>query len=113
MTPTLTFLLLAVAAIATLVVVLKMAEPTIPTPQDAQLLLQDTTTKTANFNSAGLDLGSGFAPGGPGLRVSGIVNVTAADRANSDETYSFVLEQSDDNTTFAAAGVAAAVPVAG
>ena len=90
-----------------------MPDPTIPTPQDAQLLLQDTTTKTANYNTPGLDLGQGYAPGGPGRRVSGVVHVTAADRASSDETYAFKLQESDDNVGFVDAGAAEALPVAG
>ncbi len=55
-----------------------MSAPTIPTPQDAALLLQDAVTKTANFNTAAFDLGAGFAPGGLGRPVAAIVHVTAA-----------------------------------
>lgn len=43
-----------------------MPNPTIPTPQDAALLIQDTTTKTASYVTPGLDLGSGFSPAGSG-----------------------------------------------
>src|SRR5688572_12772387 len=43
-----------------------MSDPIIPTPQDTRLLIQDTTTKTASYNTPGLDLGAGYAPGGPG-----------------------------------------------
>ena len=90
-----------------------MADPTIPTPQDVQLLLQDVVTKTASFNSTALDLGAGYAPGGPGRRMSGVVNVTAADRSSGDETYTFKLQESDDNVTFLDAGAAESVPVSG
>jgi len=48
-----------------------MADPIIPTPQDTRLLIQDTTTKTAAFNTPAIDLGAGFAPGGLGLAVGG------------------------------------------
>jgi len=58
-----------------------MSSPTIPTPQDSRLLLQDTVTKTGSFNSVALDLGSGYAPGGPGQRVSAIVAVVTRDVA--------------------------------
>jgi hypothetical protein len=44
-----------------------MAEPAVIGPQDAQLALQASVTKTATFNSTGLDLGSGFAPAGGGM----------------------------------------------
>jgi hypothetical protein len=103
---------IAVLALA-LIVMPKMADPAIPTPQDVQLLLQDTVTKTASFDSAGLDLGSGYAPGGGGQAVQGLVNVTAADRADSNETYTFKLQESSDNSTFTDVSPAVAVPVSG
>ena len=86
---------------------------TLPTPQDASLLMQDTTTKTANFNTAGLDLGSGFAPGGLGTPVAGVVSVTALDLASGNETYALTLEESSDNVTFTAAGAAQVVTATG
>ncbi len=86
---------------------------TLPTPQDSALLMQDTTTKTANFNSAGLDLGSGFAPGGLGKPVVAVVNVTALDVASGNETYGLTLEESNDNVTFTAAGASTGVTATG
>jgi hypothetical protein len=80
---------------------------TIPTPQDKRLLLQDTVTKTASYNSAGFDLGA--APGGPGQRMSALVAVVTRDTGSGDETYSFVMQESADNATFAACGPAAAI----
>ena len=77
-----------------------MADPIIPTPQDTRLLIQDTTTKTAAYNTPGLDLGAGFAPGGLGLPVGAVVQVTAADIADGNESYNFVLQESTDNVTF-------------
>jgi len=85
----------------------------IPTPQDSELLLQDTVTKTANFNSAGLDLGSGYAPGGPGQRMTAVVAVVSIDVSDGSETYSFTLQQSDDNATFAACGTAVSTAATG
>ena len=80
-----------------------MPDPIIPTPQDTKLLLQDTTTKTSTYNTPALDLGAGFAPGGLGLPVGGVVQVTAVDVADGNESYNFVLQESADNVTFAAA----------
>src|SRR6476469_1600635 len=76
-----------------------MSDPIIPTPQDTQLLLQDNVTKTASFNSAGKDLGSGYAPGGLGQSVAAVVQVSAMDTADGNETYGFALQESDDNVT--------------
>ena len=89
-----------------------MADPIIPTPQDTRLLIQDTTTKTATYNTPGLDLGAGFAPGGLGLPVGAVVQVTAADLADGNESYNFVLQESSDNVTFvpASASTSAGAP---
>ena len=84
--------------------VLSMADPTIPTPQDEQLRLQAAVTKTADFDGAALDLGSGYAPGGVGKPVSAVINVTAGTRADSDETYAFNLQQSADASTWETIG---------
>ena len=90
-----------------------MPDPIIPTPQDTRLLLQDTTTKTAAYNTPGLDLGAGFAPGGLGLPAGAVVQVTAVDVADGNETYAFTVQESSDNVTFTAAGPAASVTAAG
>jgi hypothetical protein len=90
-----------------------MSSPIIPTPQDTRLLLQDTVTKTASYNTPGLDLGDGYAPGGPGQRVSGLIAVVARDDTTGDETYSLVLQQSDDDATYAACGAATTVTATG
>jgi hypothetical protein len=90
-----------------------MPNPTIPTPQDAGLLMQDTTTKTAVYQTPGLDLGSGFAPGGLGKPAAAIVNATALDLVDGNETYSLVLQESADNVSFTNAGAATAVTAIG
>ena len=90
-----------------------MAEPIIPTPQDSQLLLQDTTTKTASFNTPSIDLGAGYSPGGLGKPVAAVVHVTALDTVDGNETYSFTLQESSDNVTFVPAGAATPVTTAG
>jgi hypothetical protein len=104
-------IILAVAAAAALAA--WMAEPSIPGPVDEQAVLQATTTQTASTSSAALDMGAGFAPGGLGLPAAGLVTVTAADRAQSDETYNFKLQESADNVTFTDISPNAAVPVNG
>jgi hypothetical protein len=90
-----------------------MADPIIPTPQDTRLLLQDTNTKTATFNTPGLDLGAGFAPGGLGLPAGAVVQVTAIDTVDGNESYSFVLQESSDNVTFTAASAATSATAVG
>ncbi len=78
----------------------------IPGPLDAEMLLEGAAgvTKTADYVGASLDHGSGYAPGSIGQPVAAVAQVSALDLANADETYSFVLEESDDNATFTAAG---------
>lgn len=85
----------------------------LPTPQDSALLVQDTTTKTANYQTAGLDLGSGFAPGGLGKPVAAVVNATALDLVSGNETYTLTLEESSNNSTFTTAGAVTAVTATG
>jgi hypothetical protein len=86
---------------------------TLPTPQDSALLMQDATTKTANYSTPGLDLGSGFAPGGLGKPAAAVVNVTARDGTSGNETYAMTLEESSDNSTFTAAGASTTVSATG
>ena len=90
-----------------------MADPIVPTPQDAQLLFQDTTTKTASFNSPSVDLGAGFSPGGLGKPAAAVVQVTAVDTADGNESYSFTLQESSDNSIFRSAGAGAIVNAVG
>jgi hypothetical protein len=107
-----------VAIVIILAILAGMAEPSIPGPQDEQLRLDAAagaaaTTQTASTNSAALDMGAGFAPAGRGLPVAAVIQVTAADRADSNETYNFKLQDSADNVSFADIGVNVAVTVAG
>ena len=97
---------------------LKMAEPTVPGPLDEEHRLDAAagaaaTTQAASANTTAIDMGAGFAPGGTGLPVAAVIDVTAADRANSDETYNFKLQESADNSTFVDIGPNVALPVAG
>lgn len=77
----------------------------VPGPQDSNLAIQASVTKTADFNGAGLDLGEGFDPGGVGKVFAAVIDVTAIDFTSSDETYAFHLEESDDDATYVDAGV--------
>ena len=90
-----------------------MADPIIPTPQDNQLLLTDTTTKTAAFNTAAVDFGAGFNPGGLGKPVAAVVQASAVDTVDGNETYSFVLQESSDNVTFTPAGASSSAVAVG
>lgn len=91
-----------------------MADPAIIGPQDANLLLQASVTKTATFNSTGVDLGSGFAPAGGGMPMQGIVDYSAGDFTTGDETYTFKIQDSPDNSAWTdrSPGVVAPVTVA-
>jgi hypothetical protein len=76
----------------------------IPTPQDEDLRLESSITKTADFDGASKDMGLGYAPGGIGQQVAAVVSISALDTASTDETYKFVVEESSDNSTFTPAG---------
>jgi hypothetical protein len=70
-------------------------------PVDAGKALQAAAvTKTASFDGAALDLGAGFAPGGGGQSMDAAVPVTALDFTTTDETYSFKMQESDDDSTY-------------
>lgn len=82
----------------------KMADPRVMGPIDTTLPLQAAAvTKTASFNGAGLDMGSGFAPPA-GMPVQSTIPISAADFASADETYDFEVEDSPDNATFTKRG---------
>jgi hypothetical protein len=57
--------------------------------------------------------GTAFAPGGIGQPGAAVINVTAADRADSNETYTFKLQESPDNATWTDCGAPVSVAVAG
>lgn len=86
---------------------------TLPTPQDSSLLIQDTTTRTASYNTAGFDLGGGFSPGGLGIPVSAVLSATALDLSSGNETYSVVMEESSDNSSYSAIGAATLISATG
>lgn len=81
--------------------------------QDAQFKLQAAVTKTASFDSAAVDLGLGFAPNEGGKAMRGVVPVTAIDLTSGNETYTFKLQESDDNAMFTDVSPAVAATAVG
>lgn len=90
----------AVIGLALIAGALWMAEPTFVGPVDTQLQLQTSVTKTASFNSTAIDLGSGFAPGGAGQAMQANIRVSAIVINDNDESYTFKVQDSPDNSTF-------------
>lgn len=87
----------------------------IPGPFDAEMLLELAAgvTKTADYNGAAKDLGGGYAPGGIGQPAAAVVEVSALDSTTGDETYAFVVEESDDDSTYTPAGPIISVTATG
>lgn len=103
-------LALAVYALVAIFSAPAMADTASLGPIDTQLVLAAAAvTKTASFNGTALDMGSGFAPGGGGMPVQASVPVSAADFTSTDETYTFKLQHSTDNSTFTDCGAAISV----
>ena len=73
-----------------------MAAPFIPGPPDAELELTASVTKTSSADSSWLDLGKGYAPGGIGQAVAGVVDISAIS-ADNGQTYAFGLEGCSDD----------------
>jgi len=87
----------------------------IPGPYDADMLLEDAAgvTKTADYDGASLNLGAGYQPGGIGQPAAAVAQVSALDLTDTDETYTFTVEESDDNVTFTPAGPIVSVTATG
>jgi hypothetical protein len=85
----------------------------IPGPLDDNLLLEDAITKTADFDGTTFDGGAGYSPGGIGMAVAAVVQVAALDRADENETYLFVLQESADGVTWKDIGPAVSVTAVG
>lgn len=107
--------ILAVLAIAVaLTASLQLNKFYVPTPQDEAMRLEAAATnKVASFNGTAKDLGVGFLAGGVGRAMAAVINPSAIDRLQSDETYIFVLQESADNITFTDCGPAVPVDVNG
>lgn len=81
---------------------------------DNALEIQPAVTKTASFNGPALDMGQGFAPGGLGKLLAAVVDVSAIDRTDANETYAFKLQESADGATaWADIGLPVSVAAAG
>jgi hypothetical protein len=63
--------------------------------RDANLVLQSSVTKTASFNSTGVDL-----KGTPRRGLKAVVKHTASANASGSNTLVWSVEHSDDNSTF-------------
>jgi hypothetical protein len=72
----------------------------IPGPLDEQLRMETAQTKTADFNGTTLDLGSGYAAGGPGRPHGVVIQTTALDLTSGNETYAFDVQESADGATW-------------
>lgn len=107
------FLILGLVVLFTVVAASFAADPQIPTPVDAGKVLLAAATKTATFNGTGIDMGSGFAPSHGGLPIQTSIPVTAIDATTGNETYTAVLEDSADNSTFAAIGPVVTISAVG
>jgi hypothetical protein len=82
-------------------------------PQDEATRLEQAITKVANFDGTTLDLGNGYRAGGIGVLTAAIVQVTAAYRGSSDETYTFQMQESADGATWQACGPEVSIDVSG
>lgn len=110
--------LVTLAAIAALVLfslaaVSFVTDPAIVTPVDTQARLLTGAQKTATYNGTAVDLGDGFAPSHGGLPVQTSFNVTERDATTGNETYTAVLEDSADNSSFAAIGPTVTISAVG
>ena len=87
----------------------------IPGPYDANMAMEGAgVTKTADYDGATLDLGSGYAPGGIGQPAAVVADVSALDTTDGDETYAFTVQESaDGGVTWTDAGPAVTVTAAG
>ena len=97
----------------------------IPNPIDESTRLEGTAgdpknnvaetliTKTATFAGTALDLGVGAPNAGIGQPMAALVKSTNVKTSATDETYSFVLQDSPDNSTWTSIGPAVAMTAAG
>lgn len=70
-----------------------------PAIVDEQTVLQAGGSKTSTGNGTAVDLGSAWAPGLGGLPMQAPILISAA-VLDGNQTYSFRLEDSPDNSTF-------------
>lgn len=72
----------------------------VPETQDQSLQMENGITKTATFSGTPLDNGLGFSPGGNGMPVNAVIDITAIDGTSGDETYTVKLQESADTVTW-------------
>jgi hypothetical protein len=99
-------------ALAMLAIGLRLNTGYVPTPQDASSKMDDALTKTASFAGTAFDLGDGFNPGGVGMPINAVIDVSAltADGA----TFSFQLtECATSGGSYVAVGPSVAVSATG
>ena len=106
--------LLAIAAIAAIVAGgLQFNTTYIPGPIDANTLIENAITKTADFDGTTFDFGAGYAPGGPGQAMAAVIQATALDLTTTDETYAFIIQESADNATWVTISASVALTAVG
>lgn len=92
-------LILILAAIAVAVLAsLNFNTSYIPAHLDELLRLDNSATRTTNTNGTARNLGGTY--GGSGKPMNAVVRYSAADRADTNETYAFVVQESVDNSTW-------------
>jgi hypothetical protein len=79
----------------------------IPAHLDELLRLDASATRTANTNGTARNLGG--TNGGSGKPMNFIVRYSAADRADTNEAYTFTVQESVDGTTYTTITVGVAV----
>ncbi len=95
------FIIASLAVLAVLAsVVLGFNTTGVHGPIDDRLKMENAVTKTADFAGTTLNMGTGYAPGGPGQPHSVTIQVTALDLASTDETYKFKVQESADGVTW-------------
>jgi hypothetical protein len=107
-------LIVIAATVALLFVILQPLDKTyLPQPLDASMQLENAITKAADFAGTTYDHGKFFAPGGVGQAMGAVVETTALDSTTGDETYKFVVQESEDGNTWNDAGPIISVTAVG
>lgn len=76
-----------------------MSQPRFTGTIDAQLQLFAGGVVAASANEPALDLGSGYAPNGPGQPMTAVIPFTTIKLSAGNETYSFKIQDSPDGAT--------------
>jgi hypothetical protein len=76
-----------------LVVAMSLNTAHIPGPVDSAMALESSITKSATYAGTVYDNGAGFAPGGVGLPMAAVVDISSIEIDSGNETYAFVLTE--------------------